>query len=186
MRFGNRCSSPFVTSFGMRMLNSACAALTRLLNDCMRSRLGPTLPDSADPGPAARRILLHRCRWSRRRALCAIVAPAAMVAAAPPTCDKKRADSNLSLRRVSWRRPSTRKVLRHMRLGRLRCPTVRFLRAALQLANVGLDVVEEPTLASEVRHCPWGQIWCYWLSPYRACASSCEMRQRRLPADSMG
>jgi hypothetical protein len=37
MWFGKRCSSPFVTSPGTRMLSSACAAPTRLLND-LRAR----------------------------------------------------------------------------------------------------------------------------------------------------
>src|ERR1700757_3443875 len=89
MKFGKRCSSPFVTSFGMRMLISDCAALTRLLKACTAPARPGTAHDSTDADSCNRR---ESCEgpWEfvAAFAVFANVEPAAIVAAAPPTCDR--------------------------------------------------------------------------------------------------
>src|SRR5580693_10107950 len=84
----------------MRMLNSACAACTRLLKDCC-ARDRPDAADSADPGPCGPPNSCSPLPLVAAAPLCAIVAPAAMVAAAAPTCDKNARRLEPPLRRVS-------------------------------------------------------------------------------------
>src|ERR1700733_7585728 len=144
----------------MRMLNSACAACTRLLKDCC-ARDRPDAADSADPGPCGPPKSCAPLPLVAAAPLCAIVAPAAMVAAAAPTCDKNARRLEPLLRRVSsvafTRKSSSTWV------GRFDSD----IRSSVGSAwNVGLVVVDEPTWDQRSQTLSLGTDLVLVVSPY--------------------